>query len=90
MCNKDSKPSATANMKSISFKTNATSHFVGNVNGINNQDKSKQLALLRRYGVLFSDTHYKFGLYMGCPIIMSSGCTGKGELPPVGKGKSGR
>ena len=27
---------------------------------------------------------------MGCPIIMSLDCTGKGELPPVRKGKSGR
>eukprot|EP00957_Ditylum_brightwellii_P086982 6620322-Ditylum_brightwellii.AAC.1 len=35
-------------------------------------------------------TWYLRHLYMGCPIIMSSDCTGKGELPPVGKGKSGR
>eukprot|EP00957_Ditylum_brightwellii_P054914 4161785-Ditylum_brightwellii.AAC.1 len=50
MCNKDSNPGATANMKSASFKTNATSHCVGAANGISNQDKPKQLAVLSRYG----------------------------------------
>eukprot|EP00957_Ditylum_brightwellii_P018678 1403221-Ditylum_brightwellii.AAC.1 len=39
MCIKESKPSATANMKLTSFKTNATSHSVGAVNSINNQEQ---------------------------------------------------
>eukprot|EP00957_Ditylum_brightwellii_P133491 10177251-Ditylum_brightwellii.AAC.1 len=80
MCNKDVEPRALSNiMKSMSAKINAlgdtsrlaiSSHCVGIVNGMNNHEKAKQ---------------YKFGLYMRCPIICSSNCTGKSKLSPVGK-----